>query len=514
MSENESQTRSNASLHFAASTWKSAITLVVAMSSFALILIAATTSIDSGFTLQKQPQLWLDGLRGEAAFERVSNAAEVVSGVLSIAIMVVAIIVELAANRYTPYITSQFIRNRTNQLVLSYFVLTTIVCLWASTAPLQTFKDAYATSTLAMSMATVSLLILLPYFLFVFSFLAPPAVIERIRSSALESASRGRRKEMLEYLEELEDLARGARQNRDRTISLLAVDSLHDFLHDYQAVRRTLPAAWFRIDEELTRDPDFVGLAPAAAQDIEQQRIWLEAKVLRQYLSLFEGSMREERDLANLIALNTRRIGQSLGRANEALFNLTVRFFNSYLRLSVRAGEQRSAYYVLDQYRGLAECELERKNGSGARRIARHLHEYGSFARDLGLPFIFEVAAFDFATLIEKSLTDSPTETDPMLEGFLEIGRECQLSSDYWAGIRRTEVQLATCFLEIGDIERAKQIASHMRGEQRQLEPVLQALEKESRAQYWEFTDRGINFSYLPPERRTLVREVAHLIDG
>ena len=34
------------------------------------------------------------------------------------------------------------------------------------------------------------------------------------------------------------------------------------------------------------------------------------------------------------------------------------------------------------------------------------------------------------------------------------------------------------------------------------LAALRESLQSESREQYWEFTDRGINFSYLAPDRR------------
>ena len=50
-------------------------------------------------------------------------------------------------------------------------------------------------------------------------------------------------------------------------------------------------------------------MAPVTVAEIREQRIWLETKVLRQYLALFGESLVDARDVANLIALETRRIG-------------------------------------------------------------------------------------------------------------------------------------------------------------------------------------------------------------
>ena len=72
--------------------------------------------------------------------------------------------------------------------------------------------------------------------------------------------------------------------------------------------------------------------------------------------------------------------------------------------------------------------------------------------------------------------------------------------------MRRAQVQLATFFLARGDEPHARRIFEDMKDERSErLAAVRDELLTEERAQYWEFTDRGVNFSYLPPERRAHV---------
>ena len=49
---------------------------------------------------------------------------------LAILITVVAIVVELAANRYTPRITELFVRDPVNVVVMSSFVITSVLVVW------------------------------------------------------------------------------------------------------------------------------------------------------------------------------------------------------------------------------------------------------------------------------------------------------------------------------------------------------------------------------------------------
>ena len=492
------------------------LTPIAGMLGLAILLVAGAVVLDGGLALLSQPDLWLSGLQGDAALDRVANAAEVVAGVLAIAITVVAIVVELAANRYTHRITQLFVRERANQVVLAFLVLTTIVCLWVSIAPLEQIANARVAPTLAMVMVTTCLLLLLPYFLFLFRFLAPRNIIARIAAQALDAARAGHRGEMLEAIEELEDMARGAHQHRDRSIALASADALADVIRNYRPLRDTLPPSWFAIDDDLARDPDFVALAPSAVTELETQRIWLEAKILRQYLSLFEEGLGEDRDLGNLIALNTRSLANEHADEGPELPDLAGRFFNSFLRVALRAGDLRTAYYVCDQYRGLAEDALARGDGERVRRIVAHLHEYGDFAYDLDMAFLLEVVAWDIGALIERAAETLPGEVDALLDRFLQVDRASEGGEheERLTGVRRTQVQLATFFLAADDEARARRIADDMRGEDRpRLEAIRDGLHAETSEQYWEITDRGINFRYLPPDRREQLARFFELLD-
>jgi len=80
-------------------------------------------------------------------------------------------------------------------------------------------------------------------------------------------------------------------------------------------------------------------------------------------------------------------------------------------------------------------------------------------------------------------------------------------------GVRRAQIQLATFFLARGEEAPARRIAADLATEKRDLLMTARdELEREVSPQYWEITDRGSNFSYLPPERRAKLGEVFALI--
>ena len=482
----------------------------------ALALLALSIWLESPPGHAVGPFEWLASLDADRAASLLGVAAQLVAGVLAIVITVAAIVVELAANRYTSRITQLFVREPVNFLLMGFYVVTTLLCLWLSGLPDLSAEGPprVPRAGLVIGLALVSLCLaaLLPYFGFLFRFLEPTNVIHRIRGLAVERIQRARTRsvpgthaEVIEAIEELEDVARSAREHSDRSISMAAISALAGLLREYAPLRDELPASWFAVEGSLAHDPDFVSMAPVALAEIREQRIWLETKVLRQYLALFGESLGDARDIANLIALETRQLGIESVGGHPALLDLVTRFFNSFLRAAVNAHDLRSAYYVLDQYRLLGEAVLAAGDGRRTLEIAGHLRFYGQLAYEMGQSFLLEAVAYDLARLVERAVEADRPEAAALLDLFLQVDREPESpeQEERLRGVRRAQVQLATFFLARGDEPRARRIFEDMKDERRErLVAVRDELVAEERAQYWEFTDRGVNFSYLPPERR------------
>lgn len=469
-----------------------------------------------GLSLGRPPAEWLAEVDREAALNAVGNAAEVISGLLAIALTVVAIVVELAATRYTHRITDLFIREPVNVLVMSFFVLSAVLCLWiaatfGSEAPVPG-PLPQAALWLPLVMVTGCLLILLPYFAFVFAFVSPLNVVRRLREQAglcIErppKRQRDNRGKVLQIIEELSDLARGALEHNDRAIAMAAIDALADLLRDLHRIRDTLPDNWFRLGGELAQDPDFVSMDPRIRNNLGRTGGWLEIKVLRQFLDFFRGSLGGTREVGSFVALETRRLALETSGQESDGQDLYLKVFNGYVRAAINESDLRAAYHVLAQYRRLAEQFLETRRGEQAAQIAEHMRYYGQIAGDRGMNFLLETVAYDISVLVDRAAElDSPA-LDGLLEVFLEVDRPEEAlpgEVDHLLAVRRVQVQLATAFLARGDEPRARLIYRDMETDRRErLRIIRDELERETRASYWELTDRGVNFSYLPPEQR------------
>ena len=498
-----------------------------------VLLVMLSLAYQKGFAnILADPAGWLNQIDQATAFEMVSNIIELLAAVLAIAITVIAIVVELAANRYSHRITSLFVREPINIVVLSFFVVATVYSIWMAIALDSGAGDPHPVIGMfgSLLMATLSVAVLLPYFAFVLSFLSPVSVIGKIQGTALKAlASADKRstpvaqKTFLSAVDDLQDIARRSSELSDRAVETVSIDSMLDLMIDYQRIKETFAPDlqdWFEISDVIIKDPDFVSINQASLDKIVREKIWVEVKILRQYLDLMSDSSSSSRDTTYLIAINTKRFAlESLPhRPGLEAVALCMRCFNSYLRVTINKKDVRTGYYIMNQYRMLAS-ELFRKNEKGAmKEIAFFLQFYGLLGFQQGIPFLLEVAAEDVADLTSECIGKDEQLLDDLLGLLLDFDQEIKNDNqeESLLGVRRAQLKLAAGFMECGDEQRAARICEDLKTEAYTIkERLINLLQDENRKEYWEFTDRGVNFAFLPPElKRHLPALAAKFMDA
>jgi hypothetical protein len=500
--------------------------LVILAVTFGLLFLSAFLQGNLASTFMN-PALWFGQLDAELALDVVSTAAELLAAVLAIAITVVAIIVELAANRYSHRISSLFVKEPVNIVVMSFFVVATVFCVWialtldaASSEPLLVNAGLFV----SLALLTISLIILLPYFAFVMSFLSPVNVIGKIQNAALravrtvtpETVSVSQHN-LIAAVDELQDIARRSAELSDRAVEMASINAMFELAVRYQALVPEISAqcaAWFALDRVAIDDPDFVSIDESSVDRIHAEKTWVEVKILRQYLDLVSNSDQGARDASYLIAINTRRLAlESLNhRPDQELVNLCMRCFNSYLRSTINKSDARTGYYIMNHYRELAESLLERSALDAVHDIAGHIHFYGLLGFRLGLPFLLEVAAEDVAELAAECRKRDDALLDDLLDLLLNLDQEVreEHQCDSLLGVRRAQIKLAALLLDGEDEARVAKICDDLRNENpARLMQIIQSLKAERRMEYWEFTDRGVNYSFLPAHLRRHLDAVA-----
>lgn len=450
----------------------------------------------------------------------LGSLAQTIVAVLGIAITVVSIVVQLAATRYSSHIANMFFRDRTNLAIMGFFVVACIDAVWVSLAvTAQHVPRASVTATLMV--VTGSLLLLIPYFAYVFDFLDPGRVVARFGDLTLAAAlGKGRwLRQRLDSrqalaaasLEHLADVAVNSVSQKDKVIASHAVGTFRRVLVAYQGGKAGLPAAWFELGTRLREDPDFASMAPASVAQISDRRTWFEWKALRQLRAVFAESLTSLPEVAHGVATESRRIGEA-AVAHDDRHSLTavLMFFNTYLRTALNARDVRTAYNVLNEYRHLAERVMQRGQHAVVEEMAWYFRYYAQTAHGMGLGFVTETAAYDLSVLCERAFDLGASCHDAVLRAFLEIDKEAETKAEEKTlrGVRKAQVRLATYYLQRGAVQQARQIHEDMRAERpERLASIREELSAVTAADFWEVTDRGINFDYLDEARKQRLHE-------
>lgn len=467
----------------------------------------------------------------DQARNTLGGLGEVMAAVLGLALTVSSIVVQLAATRFTPHVTSLFFRDRTNLLILGFFVTSSVYVLWVNFSIGDQYLPRWGVMFSMLAM-TASLLLLFPYFAYVFDFLDPEKIVGRIMTDGLTAATpiRGRaaarisqrQMRVVEAIEHLANIGLNAVQQKDKGIASEAIDSLCELSVRYGTSKAAMQQAWFRLDEWNRQNPDFVTLSHEAVRDIEKRATWLEWKVLRQYQMLFGESLGHIKDTCYLVAIDTRRMGEAAARRGDIrALDLSIKFFNTYLRATINADDIRTTYNILHQYRQLGEfvmtygleahatperlAELEDR----ALQIAKFMRYYSSVSYARGLTFVTEVIAHDIGAMCELAFDRKSSIHDALLRIFLRIDEHAETKEQEKTlrGVRRAQVKLATSYLLRDADEHADTIRNDMAGEP---PPRLRSIWDELKAldtrEFWEVNDRGTNFDYLSPEQKQQLR--------
>jgi hypothetical protein len=447
--------------------------------------------------------------------DAVSALGAMTAGVLGIVITVVSLLVQLSAGRYAG-VARMFVRDRINIGVMGYYV---VACSCGVLVSLSIHDDFVPRTTLlAMVAATiVALLLMAPYFAYVFWFLEPTNIIDRVRREALEAFRRGTsttnpsdleeaQGSVVQSLEELTDIVANSIEGKDKIIASHAVDAIKDFTVAYLERKAETPDGWFALGAALRKNPDVVALDPEARDELEARRTWAEWKAMRQLLGIYNEAQGTMPDINHLIAIDTRYIAEAASAADdEECLLLTLRYMNSYLRATLNARNVRTAYNVLNQYRQLVEGLMRDGRGRLAATAVEHLRYYGYVSYDMKLPFVTETVAYDMSALVEAAHRLELREQDELLATFLDLDRKTkgELGELSLKGVRKAQIKLAAYYLSVGDRPRARRIYLDMEADpaERLLGIRDELLRVESK-DFWEIVDRGRNFDFMPPDQK------------
>lgn len=185
--------------------------------------------------------------------DAVAGLAAMTAAVLGIVITVVSLLVQLTSGRYTG-VAQMFLRDRTNVFVMAYYVVTCVVGVALSLSLHTEFVPRAAVLTMMFACA-LGLVIMLPYFAYVFRFLEPVNLVARIEAEAAadvtaaatareQNTIRDAQRPAVVALEELTDITTNSIAGKDKIIASRAVDAIKDFIVAYLAVKNRADERW------------------------------------------------------------------------------------------------------------------------------------------------------------------------------------------------------------------------------------------------------------------------------
>ena len=432
---------------------------------------------------------------------------------MALSFTVVAIAVPLTANLYSLKFLDFFIKDRINAAVLTLVVAADLVSFW-SIYSLKLDYTPFLLIYLSFGLLLLCLCVLFPYLLYVFRFLHPNTLLGRLENEicdALDDLPRAgagspphglaaHRRLVAEGIENIANIGVRSVERTDRATAIASVTTLERVAHRYWAVKSRLPEAWFKADAHL-----FAGFSSQAVAQLSEQRTWVEMLLLWQLRSILSAAVPRTHDVADNAARALRHLGMAgPARADPAVRELVVDYFNTFIRLALTRRDAHTAFALFDHYRQYAET-LNADDPSGVLQIAFYLTYYAQVAHDNALTFLVTAAAHELGELVQVAWEKQAPNRQQLLESFMRLD---SLDAPPAAGVKKAQAILASYFMLAGQPEQVELIRRSFTGlDPALLEEIKEDLLHIQREAYWEITERRTNIHYVPEPQREKLRE-------
>jgi|GEM_PF-2433792 len=465
----------------------------------------------------------------------LANAGgEIILGLLGIVITVVAIIVELAANRYTAKVSDLFVRDKVNLsflILLSTTSMNLVFILYFSRAN----KTPQVLINLTVITMTACILTLVPYFIYVFKFLEPNSIISKIEKDILKNAKMASRliigknklirkkidsyqSHIVQNADQLTDIILNSIQKKDKVLATNCIKSISNFCINYLQIKssKNYQNEWFDPCYYVRyNNADFVTLTDYSFKIIIEERTWIEHKLFRQLKTTFYEALNKASDICSFTAQCFYLIGiKAIKVGDMNVCKLVIKFFNTLLRASINAMDVRTCFNLLNQYRLFGEFLIETGNEKLLIDIVYYFKYYGLIAKDdKNIPFILEAVAHDLCELCKKAYLYGLDKKSEILDLILTIDNplEGEREVSTLRGIRKAQIILATFFMNQNgkDAEnKAYRILfditeeiDNANGGYERFYSIIKEL-KYLKSEYWEIIDRGTNIDYIPDNQK------------
>ena len=461
----------------------------------------------------------------DAVRSYIGSLAEVITALFGILITVVAIIVNLSANRYTSKIIDLFINDIINVAVLILFAVIIFYGIWITNAAQGSqgsggFSPRYGI-IIYLSLISVGVLIIVPYFFYVFHFLNPSNIINKIKDQAyyyLAKANKAKydrtlKSGLIENIDRLSELCKGSLLSSDQTLGLHSVKAMNNILIRYISAKQddSFHSLW-----QFDIQDFFLGLDPDIVEDLEAKQYWFEYKVLQEYESILIHFLEKNPRITYQVAVNTTEIGMSL--RDEVVLDLLRRYFNTYLKRCIEKKHAQNTINVFYQYYLFLKYLIEHGvNDRLCLQMAEYFKYYGQAAALDGMENVLEYSSYFLRKINEVAYKKYDADSDLVeqhLNLFLTVDDfpDDESTEKALLGVRANQAILASFYMQRNNNEFVRRIREDMKDEPPdRLQLIEETILREEEEHHFEIDNIGINMLYVPAGPKNNLRRFFEL---
>jgi len=409
------------------------------------------------------------------------------AAVLGITMMVVLLVVQLAAARYSHSLIQLYIEDRANTFVLSLFVVSIVYSFWVG----NTVKDTFVPTLgllVALVLATACFASLIPYFRHVFGFLEPEVMVARLENKAQEAMLAGADekeadKRILHRMGQIGRIATTSVAQMETDVAVNAVLSLERLCRHHLEFR--------------------AGVVDSQVHPVEMEALALLNRV-------YGLALNRARDVTYAAAGSGRNIAEAalkLGRGEIPRASLML--LNTMLRAGINEKDSLSIYHLLHQYRLLAET-LVSQCDDRVLEVLFYFKYYALTAQQAGVRFIVDTVAYDLNMLCQKACECGSPVQEQVMESFLDMDSFLERHGQHAAvfPVQKMYGVLAGHFLAEGAESLARPFIDRLKAmPEKEMARLQEWLLTGTGEFFWEFTERKVNFDYLGERQRAMLRE-------
>lgn len=438
--------------------------------------------------------------KGPKPADFLSPAARAYNNILAMVLATIAIAIPLTANMYTAKLIDIFLRDRVNQFMLFFWAILAAHVLWVLYLVSPGFTPAWMIRV-AVAGALLGWIMLIPYFYYIVGFLDPTRILARIRDEAIlgigdgESPSHMRQVQSVlhQRLHHIGTIILKTIDRGERAVTLEGIECFQQILNDYHARKQRMSAEWFHLDRR-----DFVGLSAEALAILQEDKTWVEHRVLSLIFLAYQAALAKTQDVVSSISEASRAIALDADqRGDDKALELSVRFFNNYLRESIKRKDIHAIYDLCYQYQLLAKALCHRP--ALVKKIGGYFRIYSRMAEASGLGFVTQLMAVDLSRIVRHAYEQQCPAGGDLLEELQRMGH----AGEDRALVVKVKLALGGFFL---DKQFSNEVAK-VRANLSDVPPTTLAalgnelLTMEDRS-FWEVTDRQIMLEWTPPSER------------